>query len=66
MCAAMKSAGILIYTVGFNIGSSSEAQEVVQGCATDPSYVYMPEGGTELAAAFQAIAVNVSQLRLSK
>jgi Flp pilus assembly protein TadG len=66
MCAAMKTAGILIYTVGFNISGSSEAQEVVNGCATDPSYVYMPEGGTELAAAFHAIAVNVSQLRLSK
>ena len=66
MCAAMKAAGILIYTVGFNISGSDEAQEVVQGCATDPSYVYLPEGGTALAAAFNAIAVNVSQLRLSK
>jgi Flp pilus assembly protein TadG len=66
MCAAMKTAGILIYTVGFNISGSSEAQEVIQGCATDPSYVYLPEGGTELSAAFNAIAVNVSQLRLSK
>lgn len=66
LCAAMKTAGILIYTVGFNIGGLTEAQDIIEQCATDPSYVYMADGGTELAAAFQAIAVNVSQLRLSK
>jgi Flp pilus assembly protein TadG len=66
LCTAMKNAGVLVYTVGFNISGSSEAKEVIQGCATDPSYVYLPEGGTELSAAFNAIAVNVSQLRLSK
>ena len=54
------------FYVGFNIGGLSEAQDIIEQCATDPSYVYMADGGTELAAAFQAIATNVSQLRLSK
>ena len=66
LCSAMKAAGILIYTVGFNVGAIPAAEDLVRQCATDPSYVYLPEGGTELSAAFNAIAVNVSQLRLSR
>jgi Flp pilus assembly protein TadG len=66
LCSAMKAAGILIYTVGFDIGSLVAAQEVIEQCATDPTYVYMPDSGTELSEAFQAIAINVARLHLSK
>jgi Flp pilus assembly protein TadG len=66
LCDAMKATGILIYTVGFDIGALAEAQEVVQQCATDPTYAYLPDSGTELSEAFQAIAINVSRLHLSK
>lgn len=66
LCSAIKASGIQVYTVGFNVGALPAAEDLVQQCATDPSFVYLPEGGTELSDAFQAIAVNVSQLRLSK
>jgi hypothetical protein len=66
LCDAMKAAGILIYTVGFDIGSLAAAQEVVEKCATDPTYAYLPDSGTELSEAFQAIAINVARLHLSK
>jgi Flp pilus assembly protein TadG len=66
LCSAMKAAGVLVYTVGFDIGSITAAQEVVQQCATDPTYVYMPDSGTELSEAFNAIAINVARLHLSK
>jgi hypothetical protein len=72
LCDAMKATGILIYTVGFALGeindagSAEAAVDLVEKCATDPTYVYLPESGADLAEAFQAIAINVARLHLSK
>jgi len=66
LCTAMKAADIIVYTVGFDVASLPAAQNLVQDCATDPTYAYTPDNGTELAQAFHDIAVNVSLLHLSK
>lgn len=69
LCAAMKAAGVIIYTVGLDIVSGPtgvEAHELVEKCATSPAHVYLPANGTELKQAFRAIAMRVSVLRLSK
>jgi Flp pilus assembly protein TadG len=66
LCGAMKTAGIEVYTVGFDIASDPDAQALLSACATDASHVYFPSDGTELKSAFHSIALKVSRLRLSK
>lgn len=66
MCAAMKDKGIIVYTVGFDIGDEPDAAEVLSDCATDSSHYFAAANGTALKAAFRAIAVDISNLRLSR
>ncbi|MET3526937.1 TadE/TadG family type IV pilus assembly protein [Phenylobacterium koreense] len=66
MCAAMKAKGITVYTVGFNVSSDADVQNVMRNCATSPDFVYFPEGGTALKIAFRAIAQDINSLRISK
>ena len=72
MCNAMKARNIIIYTVGFDIGSGTggagvdTAKEVMEQCATDPSHVYLPQNGSSLQAAFGAIGRSISQLRITR
>lgn len=66
LCTAVKAKGILLYTVGFDIGDSVEAQQVLANCATDPSFAYLPATGAELKNSFKSIAQSISNLRLSK
>lgn len=66
LCANMKAAGIIVFTVGLDVIGTPAAHNLVNQCATDPSYVYLPSDGTELKQAFRSIAMKVSTLRLSK
>jgi Flp pilus assembly protein TadG len=66
LCANMKAAGVILYTVGFDIASSPNTTALMTSCATDASHVYLPADGTALKDAFHDIAIRVSQLRLSK
>lgn len=72
MCNAMKSRNIIVYTVGFDIGTSNggagvdTAKEVMEQCATDASHVYLPSNGASLQTAFAAIGRSISQLRISR
>ena len=66
-CAAMKAAGITIYTVGFTIPSSdTTAINLLTQCASDPSKFYSAADGTQLQQAFRDIAIKLSSLYLSK
>jgi hypothetical protein len=68
LCDAMKAPGkdVIIYTVGFNIGSDPNAQAIMSYCATDAEHEYYPDTGAELQTTFQLIAQEISQLRLSQ
>ena len=66
LCKAMRAKGVIIYTVGFNVGSEPEVQNLMNTCATSPEYVYMPNGGEELKVAFRAIAQDINSLRIAK
>jgi hypothetical protein len=65
LCTAMKAEGVIVYTVGFDISSSTDVTNLMYGCATDADHVYLPSTGTELKQAFRDIAVQVSNLRIS-
>ncbi|MCP5433021.1 MAG: hypothetical protein H6923_07095 [Alphaproteobacteria bacterium] len=67
LCKKMKEKGIIIYTVGFDLGSGNQAaKDVVNQCATSPQHVYLPESGVDLKDAFRSIAQDITNLRLSK
>ena len=65
LCANMKQAGVVVYTVGFELTASSAIQTMEQ-CATSESHYYLAEDGDELRMAFRDIAFKLAQLRLSK
>jgi hypothetical protein len=65
LCTAMKTAGIVVYTVGLDIAGTA-TRDRLEECATEPDYAYFPEDGAELRQHFRAIAMKVSTLRLSK
>lgn len=65
LCSAMKAQGIIIYTVGFDVGSDVQAQSIMNSCATDAGHVYLPSSGEDLQTAFRAIGQDINSLRLA-
>jgi Flp pilus assembly protein TadG len=70
-CSAMKQDAnigdkVIVYTVGFDIASDTNAQNLLNGCATSPQHAYLASNGAQLLAAFQDIANNISQLRVTR
>lgn len=66
LCTNIKAKGIIVYTVGFNVGSDTNVKNLMRSCATAPEYVYMPTSGDDLKVAFRAIAQDINSLRISK
>lgn len=66
LCTNMKAKGVIVYTVGFNVGSDAGVKSLMQNCATSAEYVYMPSSGADLKIAFRAIAQDINSLRISK
>ena len=65
LCDAMKAEGVEVYTVGLEVAALTAATDFVNNCATDAAHVYLPDNGTALKQAFQDIARQVSNLRIS-
>ena len=65
-CARMKDEGIVIYTIGFEIGTSGSAYETMQQCASTEEHFYNASNGEELRMSFRDIAMRVSTLRLAE
>ena len=66
LCTAMKTKGITVYTVGFDVGETGTAAETLKQCATDSTKYYNADDGEELKQAFRDIALKLSSLYLSK
>ncbi len=66
LCDAMKAQGIIVYTVGFQIGSSGNARTLLQYCASTSSGFYDAGSGAELSQAFNAIGRDITRLRISR
>ena len=65
LCTAMKAQGVIIYTVGFDLQGDQNAINLLTNCATTPSNFYNAATGTDLQSAFQNIANQITQLRIS-
>jgi len=64
VCSAMKTAGIVVYTVGFDVGTDQSAIDVLTNCATDSAHAFFPATGTDLKGAFHEIAQQITNLRV--
>jgi Flp pilus assembly protein TadG len=66
LCAAMKDAGIVVYTVGFDLGGNQTAIDTLKQCASDENKFYSTSTGVQLQQAFRDIGLKLSTLYLSK
>ncbi len=66
MCEAMKAAGVIVYTIGFDIVDSVPARSLMSKCATDAQHAYLAADGDELKQVFRDIAGDVMSVYISK
>ena len=59
----MKEDDIVIYTVAFK--APQQGQDILAYCASGNDFAFNASSGDELDDAYQAIATNISDLRLS-
>jgi Flp pilus assembly protein TadG len=65
VCENIKDEGIRLYTITFKV-SSSATQELMEECATSPALYFDSPSNDQLQTVFQAIARDLSNLRLSR
>ena len=66
LCDAMKAAGVIVYTVGFQISSGGNAAALLADCASSPQHAHLPSSGSDLSEAFAAIGRDITSLRISR
>jgi hypothetical protein len=65
VCARMKDLGIRIYSILLE-EQAQTAKDLMEDCASDPSLYFESPSSAELTPVFQAIAQDLSNLRLSQ
>jgi len=65
VCTAMKNENILVYTITFNV-SSTTTQALFENCATSSDKYFNSPDSTTLTQAFRAIGAELKNLHLSK
>lgn len=63
ICTAAKSQKIVVWSIGFEV--TNNGADVMQDCASSPSHFFRVEG-VEISEAFEAIARQINQLRLTQ
>ena len=63
ICTAAKAEGIVVWSIGFEVTNFSAG--IMQDCASSPSHFFRVEG-VEITEAFEAIAKQINQLRLTQ
>ncbi|MCB2080651.1 MAG: hypothetical protein KDE55_23510 [Novosphingobium sp.] len=65
LCNSIKDKGIRLYTITFQL-NDPQLKSIFKNCASSPSYYYDSPSNDELKTAFRTIAIDLSNLRLSK
>lgn len=65
ICTNMKNAGIVVYTITFQL-NDADTQAIYRTCASDPAKYFDSPNSQSLNATFQAIGHELSNLRLSQ
>lgn len=72
LCDAMKAQGVVVYTVGFNLSTSTggfgvdTAYEVMRDCANSKDHFFPTTSGTDLKEAFKQIGRDITRLRIAR
>lgn len=66
LCEGMKDEGIVIYTIGFDISSSTSVTNLLTNCATGPEYVFFALNGDELKQIYRDIGSEITKLHIGK
>ena len=61
----MKDAGVVVYTVGFQITGDVNAETLINTCPTSPKHKFLPTSGAALTDAFKAIGADLNNRRLA-
>jgi Flp pilus assembly protein TadG len=62
-CTAMKDEGVVVYTVGLEVTTTS-LKNALKSCATSSQYAYFPASASELIVVFQQIGRAINEVRL--
>ncbi|MEL7011744.1 MAG: Tad domain-containing protein [Pseudomonadota bacterium] len=65
ICTATKTEGVVVYTIGYDITENGNAETQLENCASSLNHYY-PTDGANISAAFNSIASNVKNLRLTQ
>jgi hypothetical protein len=65
VCERIKAAGIRVYSI-LLMENSTRAKNLMKACATNPSLYFESPSANDLKKVFQAVANDLSNLRLSK
>lgn len=65
VCENIKAEGVRLYTITFQVSSSS-TRRMMEECATDPALYFNSPSNEELQRVFEAIARDLSNLRISR
>ncbi|OAN44820.1 pilus assembly protein TadG [Paramagnetospirillum marisnigri] len=66
LCTAMKAKGIVVYTIVFTGTVDASTKALYSACASDTTKYFDAPSQTDLKNAFTAIAVQLSNLRISE
>jgi Flp pilus assembly protein TadG len=66
LCTAVKNKNITLWVISFGDGSNAATEARLAACATSGSYYFKAADSTSLQSAFNSIANQISQLRLTK
>ena len=65
ICTAIKDKGVVVYTIGFEVPKGGHAEKELRACASSQAHYYRAEG-ISISDAFNSIALNVINLRLTQ
>jgi len=65
VCDNIKAAGVTIYTITFQVGSS-DVRDLMEDCASEPDNYFDSPSDAELESAFRAIGQELSNLRIGQ
>jgi len=65
VCTAMKAQGIILYTIVYEV-TSTTTQDLFRNCASGPSYYFNSPQGSDLSAVFRTIGNQLANLRLAE
>lgn len=65
ICSVARDNGVIVFTIGYELGFNATAKDVLANCASSDSHAYEAES-IDLDATFSAVARTITQLRLTK